>query len=307
MRRRLPPLNALRAFEAAARHGGFVGAAEELAVTPAAVSHQVKALEEVLEVPLFVRLHRAVELTSAGQALLPGLSEAFDRLATTVDDVMRQVKDDRPLTISAPPSFAAKWLMPRLERFLALFPDSPVRIEAEPRVVDLRREEADMAIRLTQRPVDLESVPLFRERLFPVCAPVLRMALGAPANLTRQTLIYDDLFEKVYPGQGWQSWLDVAGVPSLKPAKTMSYSHTSLSLDAAVRGMGVALGRGSLVEAELRAGSLVRPFQTTAEGPVPYCLTWVPERPLRPEAESFRAWLIEEANAFCQGNPALVC
>jgi DNA-binding transcriptional LysR family regulator len=306
MRRRLPPLNALRAFEAAARHGGFVGAAEELAVTPAAVSHQIKALEEVLEVPLFVRLHRAVELTSAGQALLPGLSDAFDRLATTIDDVMRQVKDDRPLTISAPPSFAAKWLMPRLERFLSLFPDSPVRIEAEPRVVDLRREEADMAIRLTPRPTDLESIPLFCERLFPVCAPVLRMALTAPANLTRQTLIYDDLFEKVYPGQGWQAWLEKAGVPTLKPAKAMTYSHTSLSLDAAVRGMGVALGRGALVEAELRAGSLVKPFQTAASSPTGYCLVWVPERPLRPEAEAFRDWLSKEAADFCTANPTLI-
>lgn len=306
MRRRLPPLNALRAFEAAARHGGFVAAAEELAVTPAAVSHQIKGLEEILGVPLFVRMHRAVELTSAGRALLPGLTDAFDRMARTVDDVVRQMDQSRPLTISASPSFAAKWLMPRLERFLARHPDYPVRIDADQRVVNLYAEDVDMAIRLSENPGDLETIPLFADRLFPVCAPVLRVALTAPSNLSRQTLIYDTLYEKTTGSHGWVSWLARAGAAGLRPLKELSYSHSTLCLDAAVRGQGVALGRGSLVEAELKGGALVRPFQVSSESTLRHYLVWARDRPLRPAAEAFRDWLVEEATAFRKSNPQLV-
>lgn len=306
MRRRLPPLNALRAFEAAARHGGFVAAAEELAVTPAAVSHQIKGLEETLGVPLFVRMHRAVELTSAGKALLPGLTDAFDRMARTVEDVVRQMDSSRPLTVSVSPSFAAKWLVPRLERFLARYPDYAVRFHADQRLVNLHAEDVDMAVRLTADPGDLEAVPLFADRVFPVCAPVLRTALSAPANLSRQTLIYDELYEKAARSYGWKDWLSKAGAAGVRPAKEITYSHLTLCLDAAVRGLGVALGRGSLVEAELKAGTLVRPFQTAGESPLRHHLVWLKERPLRPAAEAFRDWIIEEAIAFRKANPALV-
>lgn len=306
MRRRLPPLNALRAFEAAARHGGFVSAAEELAVTPAAISHQIKGLEDTLGVPLFVRMHRAVELTSAGRALLPGLSDAFDRMARSVEDVVRQMDANRPLTVSVSPSFAAKWLVPRLERFLARHPDYAVRFHADQRVVNLYAEDVDMAIRLTADPGDLEAVTLFTDRIFPVCAPTLRSVLTAPAALSRQTLIYDELYEKTSKSCGWKDWLAKAGASGLRPAKEITYSHLTLCLDAAVRGLGVALGRGSLVEAELKAGTLVRPFQVTGDTPLRHHLVWLKDRPLRPAAEAFRDWVIEEAQAFRKANPSLV-
>lgn len=304
MKRRLPPLNALRAFEAAARHVSFVAAAEELAVTPAAISHQIKALEENLGVALFVRRHRAVELTAAGKRLLPGLAEAFDGMVKVVDEV--RPRAGGPITISASPSFAAKWLAPRLERFLSEYPDAAVRVQAESRVVDLAAEEVDLAVRFSIAG-KVVSEPLFEDWVFPVCNSVLRMALKAPANLTMQTLLYDDLFEQMGGGGAvWASWLAHVGVADLKPARAQHFSHTTLALDAAARGQGVALGRGSLVWQELRAATLVRPFDTAVPAGRQYHVVRAADRPLSAEGQQFLDWLVAEAAVFRNENPKLV-
>lgn len=309
MRRRLPPLNALRAFEAAARHGGFVPAAEELGVTPAAISHQIKGLEEHLDLQLFVRQRRAVVLTAAGEALLPGLTEAFDQMARAVTTVQRTLGDDRPLVIATSPSFAAKWLMPRLPAFLERHRDSAVRVETEAVPGDLRSGDVDLAIRCDtgdgEAAEGLDGERLFADRVFPVCAPVLRLAVRTPTNLTTQTLIHDQP-ESEGLGVGWAGWLHAAGAPTLVPRGELRVSHATLALDAAARGQGVALGRGALVAPELKAGSLVRPFELAVENPCAYRLQHPRGRALRALAASFRDWLMEEAARFRAAEPKLV-
>lgn len=305
IKRRLPSLNALRAFEAAARTGGFVAAAEELSVTPAAISHQVKGLEDYLGVPLFVRHHRAVELTAAGQRLLPGLNEAFDHMARAVDAA--RPADSRSVTVTVPPSFAAKWLGPRLERFLARHPDVSVKIQADSRVLDLAVEDADLAVRFSTGP-GLVSDRMFEDKVFPVCSPILRAGLKVPSNLGAQTLIYDELMEGMtgtHGIAGWDGWMTAAGVGGLKARNTLYYSHTTLVLDAAVRGLGVALGRGCLIATEIAAGTLVRPFERTIPVGRSYMLVR-PDRPLRAGPAAFREWFLEEVRIFRESNADLV-
>jgi DNA-binding transcriptional LysR family regulator len=313
MRRRLPPLNALRAFEAAARHGGFVAAAEELGVTPAAVSHQVKGLEEHLSLQLFVRHRRAVALTAAGQALLPGLTEALDQMVQAVDRVRRTMSDDRPLVIATSASFAAKWLMPRLPDFLDSHPDCPIRIETEAAASEGGLGDADMAIRCDLGEpapgAGLDSDRLFADRLFPVCAPILRMAVRTPTNLTTQTLIHDTRAGSPGDGvalPGWLDWLTAAGVPTLVPRAELHFGQATLALDAAVKARGVALGRGALVATELKAGLLVRPFEMAIESPAAYRLLCPGGSALRPAALSFRDWLRREAEHFRETAPQIV-
>ncbi|MGC2856428.1 LysR substrate-binding domain-containing protein [Novispirillum sp. DQ9] len=303
----MPPLNALRAFEAAARLGSFVGAAEELSVTPAAISHQVKGLEEALGVTLFTRSHRAVSLTREGRRLLPGLSDGFSQLEAAVAAVRPAVRGG-PVVVSCGPSFAAKWLVPRLETFLARHPDITVRVEAEARLVDLVAEEVNLAVRLSASNPGpgLIAEPLFGERLFPVCAPRLRVGLRRASELALQTLIYDDLFEAVPNAGHWADWLRVAGIAGLTPRRTIHYSFTTLALDSAIRGQGVAMGRSSLVCADLQAGTLVRPFDVTVPSGLSYCVVRAADQPEHPGAAALRAWLAEEAEAFRKQWPDLV-
>lgn len=316
MKRQLPPLNALRAFEAAARHGGFVPAAGELGVTPAAVSHQIKGLEEALGLQLFIRQRRSVHLTAAGDALLPGLTEAFDRMAGAVRSVQRRMGEDRPLVIVTSPSFAAKWLMPRLPNFLDAHPNLSVRVETEGGSGSLESGDADLAIRCCapQEPSlrGLERDRLFADRLFPVCAPVLRMAVRTPTNLTTQTLIHDtpvngDRSLRDGRGGGWQEWLDAAGVPTLQPRGDLAFGHATLALDAAVRGQGVALGRGSLVVGELKAGTLVRPFEMAVDSSAAHCLLRPAGKAPRPAVTLFREWVLGEAKSFLDRENRIVC
>lgn len=307
MGRKLPPLNALRAFEAAARQGSFVAAAEELAVTPAAISHQVKGLEETLGVTLFRRSHRAVTLTPEGRRLLPGLRDGFDQIEAAVDAV-RPAARTGPIVLSCSPSFAARWLVPRLEHFMARHPEYTVRVDAEARLVDLAEEGVDVAVRLTAHEPGphLIAEPLFGECLFPVCTPRLRVGLKRASELALQTLIYDDLLDTL-PGAGnWADWLAAAGVAGLRGQRAVHYSFTSLALDSAIRGQGVAMGRSSLVCADLQAGTLVRPFDLTVPSGLSY---WI----VRPAggrehlgATALRAWLLEEADAFRRQWPDLV-
>lgn len=293
MSRRLPPLNALRAFEAAARHLSFTRAAEELHVTPAAISHQVKALEEHLGVKLFRRLNRALLLTDAGQACLPGLKEGFDRLAEVTERVRAQDRAG-PLTVSVLPSFAARWLVPRLGRFVAAHPDIEVRLVASDALADFARDEADVAVRYGGGAwPELRADRLFTEDIFPVCSPVLLAGphpLRTPADLCHHTLLHDqDLRED------WRMWLLAAGVSGLDPARGPSFSHTSLLLQAAADGQGVALGRSVLVADDVAAGRLARPFDISLPAGFAYYVVY-PERAAdRPNIQALRDWLLGEA------------
>jgi len=295
MARRLPPLNALRAFEAAARHLSFTRAAAELSVTQAAISHQVKALEERLGVKLFRRLSRGLVLTETGQRFLPLVREAFDMLAAATE---RVVADDRAgtVTITVLPSFAAKWLVPRLLHFRAQHPDIEVRIIADDQLVDFSRDDVDLGIRYGRGDWDgLEIERLATEDVFPVCSPRLLEGvhpLRAPDDLRHHTLLHEDR-----PGFDWQTWLMAAGVEGVDVARGLEFSHASMALQAAIDAQGVALGRTPLVDDDLRDGRLVKPFDISLANDWAYYVVGPPGAWVRPKVAAVRDWLLAEARS----------
>jgi LysR family glycine cleavage system transcriptional activator len=295
MGRRLPPLNALRAFEAAARHMSFTKAAAELNVTQAAVSHQIKALEERLGLPLFRRLNRQLLLTDAGQAYLPEVREAFDRLASATDRLLTR-DSTGVLTVTLLPSFAAKWLVPRLGRFREGHPEIDVRVSPSERLVDFAREDVDIGIRhgLGRYPGPLRADFLLAENVFPVCSPKLLEGpkpLRCPEDLRHHTLLHDDYH------QDWRMWLMAAGVTSVDPSRGPRFDDSSMVLQAAIGGQGVALGRSALVATDLAAGRLVKPFDITLASPLAYYLVYPSATADRPKIVAFRNWILAEARA----------
>ena len=294
MSRRLPPLNALRAFEAAARHLSFTKAARELNVTQAAISHQVKALEETLGIALFKRLNRALLLTEAGQAYLPPLREAFDLM----DAATRGLQDrgmEGPLKVTALPSFAAKWLLPRLDRFRQRYPEIDVLVSAKDSVVDFATADVDMGVRYGGGVYDgLTCHFLMPDSYAPMCSPQLlegERPLRAPADLRHHTLLHDD----VDPTFGWKGWLEQAGVDGVDPNRGPGYSDSSMVIAAAIAGQGVALGRLSLAVDDVRAGRLVIPFGPVLQSRFSNYVVVPKARETWPKVEAFRAWLLEEA------------
>jgi LysR family glycine cleavage system transcriptional activator len=298
MVRRLPPLNALRAFEAAARHLSFTKAAEELFVTQAAVSHQVKALEETLGIQLFRRFNRRLMLTDAGQAYLPALTEAFDG----IDSASRRLRAEDeagPLKVSVANSLAAKWLLPRLPRFQKRHPEIDVVVSASDLSVDFSRDDFDMGIRFGRGDypglrVDL----LMRDWVFPLCSPALMDGphpLQSPADLKRHTLLHEERTRGEFPG--WSEWLETVGVSDVNPERGPVYSHASLVLQAAIDGQGVALTRGSLAALDLEARRLVQPFGPALPSSFSCYVVTPPAATDRPKVKAFRDWLFEEVEA----------
>jgi len=269
MGRRLPSLNALRAFEAAARHLSFTKAAEELAVTPAAVSHQIKTLEEALGVVLFRRLTRAVVLSEAAQAALPALRDGFDKLAEASEH-LRGAGGEGVLTLSVPPSFGAKWLVPRLDGFRRVHPALDVRISAIDRLVDFRREGVDAAVRYgTGHYPGLRVDLLFGEVAFPVCSPDLLQGsppLRVPADLHHHTLLHVDWKMDNETAPNWRMWLLAARADEVDPSRGPRFNLESMALQAAIEGQGVTLGIAALVAGDLGAGRLVKPFDLGVSG-----------------------------------------
>src|SRR5499433_34672 len=296
MARHLPPLNALRAFEAAARHLSFTKAARELHVTQAAVSHQIKGLEEYLGVPLFHRHRKAVLLTEAGQICLPGLRDGFDRLAAAVDSI-RNLDNANVLTVTTSPSLAAKWLVPRLDQFRKAHPDFEVRIDASTNLVDFERENVDIGIRYGGGSYPgLESELLFEIEVFPVCSPGLckgRHGLRAPADLKWHTLLHTE-WRARGEEPDWRMWLLAAGAPDVDWTRGPQFNDVTVAIQAAIEGQGVALGRGALVAADLKAGRLVRPFRLSVAGRFRYYLVYPAAALKRPKVAAFREWLLQE-------------
>jgi LysR family glycine cleavage system transcriptional activator len=291
MSRTLPPLGALHAFEAAARHLSFKAAAEDLHVTPGAISQQVKLLEDRLGVSLFIRRARAVELTEAGRLLLTPTQRAFSLLADAVARV-RAADDTKALTVSVLPSFAALWLVPRLGSLRARHPELDLRISATPKLADLERDDVDVVIRYgLGRYPGLHVEHLLAEDLFPVCSPELlegAVPLKEPADLARHTLLHDEL------RQEWPLWLQAVGIKDVDASRGPSFSLWELALQAAVAGQGVALGRSLLVTQYLKAGQLVRPFPISSASDFGYYLVCMPERLTESKIAAFRAWLRDE-------------
>ncbi|OFW47873.1 MAG: transcriptional regulator [Acidobacteria bacterium RIFCSPLOWO2_12_FULL_67_14b] len=292
MAQRLPPLNALRAFESAARHLSFTRAAAELNVTQAAISHQVRALEARLGVTLFWRQNRTLRLTEAGQALAPAAGEAFQRIADAVARLGGS-RSSGALTVSVLDSFAANWLVPRLKRFRARAPEVELHLTTSDHLVDFTRDDVDLAVRYGGgRWPGLAAERLMTEELFPVCSPALLEAgppLERPDDLGRHTLLHDEMRED------WRMWLLAAGVRGGDPARGPSYTRSSLVIQAAISGEGVALGRSVLVADALAEGRLVRPFTVSLPAEYAYYVVVPPAALERPKVRAFRDWIVAEA------------
>jgi LysR family glycine cleavage system transcriptional activator/LysR family transcriptional regulator of beta-lactamase len=286
--RRLPPLNGLRAFEAAARQGSFAAAGEELNVTQAAVSRMVRLLEERLGFPLFERRANTLALTWQGRTLQPGLTAAFNAMATAVDQVAA-LSAVPVLTVGVGPSFAMRWLIPRLGDFQARHPDVEVRI-ATGGAINPMRDDWTCGIRLGDGDwPGYESELLFSADLFPVCAPALAKALGAPADLRRQTLL-----QVVHAMDDWPLWLAAAGLKLRPEKRSPRFDTYAMALQAAVDGLGVAMGLRPYVQDDLAAGRLVAPFELAVPKGKAWYLICAPARRGDPAFAAFRAWLLAQ-------------
>ena len=298
IKRRLPPLNALRAFESAGRLESLTEAAAELNVTPAAIGHQVKSLENYFEQTLFERRYRSIVLTEKGRLLLAGLTDGFDRLAESVD-AFTELEDQRALMITSCTSFASRWLVPRLDEFHTLHPDIDVRLNATQRLVDLRREEFDLGIRFGPGEWEgLGSDYLMDEEFIPVASPDLlaRKPVITPSDLCEHTLLHRE--DVSGPALDWATWLQAAEVDGVDPERGIRYSIESMTIQAAVDGHGIGLVSNVLVEDDIKAGRLVRLFDIGLhpERDVAYYLAYTPNRIRHPRVAAFRDWIIKEAN-----------
>ena len=288
------PLNALRTFEAAARHQSFLKAADELAVTPGAVSRQIKALETELGLRLFERFNRAVRLTAAGERLAEGVRQGLGVLQAAVGEA--QGARAGPLAVSVMHSLAARWLVPRITDFQQRYPDIQVMVSASDFAADLVRDPIDIAIRFGTGPYPGYAVTqLIATRMFPVCSPRLleTQVLREPRDLAHALLLAD---VHVTPDETtWRHWLEAAGVPEIDANRGLQFSNTYLAIEAALAGRGVALAQEAMVVDELAAGRLVRLFDLAIPGTHGHSILTLPEKAELPAIRRFRAWLIEQA------------
>ncbi|MBZ4419067.1 transcriptional regulator GcvA [Myxococcus sp. RHSTA-1-4] len=298
--RDLPPLTSLRAFEAAARHLSFKRAADELAVTPTAISHQIRQLEEWLGTPLFERRVRRVVLTPAGQSLYPALREGFDALARGVD-ALRKPPERATVTLSATVAFTSKWLVPRVAAFRAACPGLDLSLHASDDTVDLRDGGVDLAIRYGRGVYPgLRSELLLQDRFAPVCSP--RLGVRAPADLGKHPLLRFEWRRVEDDTPTWPRWFAAAGRPYRAPGGTLVFSDESHAIQAAIAGQGVALASLVLVAEELASGALVQPFGPELDG---FAYHVVHREPAR-DAEritAVRRWLLREAKAYTSRVP----
>jgi LysR family glycine cleavage system transcriptional activator len=296
-RRRLPPLNALRAFEAAARHLNFSRAADELAVTPGAVSQQIQNLEDYVGAALFKRTPKGLLLTDAAQTALPALREAFDRLAEAAS-LLTAAVDGRRLTVTVAPSFAAKWLVPRLGRFEEQHPQVDVWLSAGMEVVDFASGEIDLAIRYgTGRYPGLEVIKLMSETVIPVASPEFLEThpLDTPADLANAILLHDGSPDADDSCPDWAMWLAARGIKGVDGARGPRFNQSSLVIEAAVGGRGVALAKRALAQADLDAGRLVAPLQITTEVDFAYFVVHPKAKGRLPQVKAFVSWITGEA------------
>lgn len=298
-RRRLPPLNALRAFEAAARHLNFSRAADELSVTPGAVSQQIQNLEDYVGAALFKRTPKGLLLTDAAQTALPALREAFDRLAEAAS-LLTAAVDGRRLTLTAPPSFAAKWLVPRLGAFEQAHPQVDVWLSAGIELVDLTAGEVDVAIRYgSGRYPGLEVRRLMSETVIPVISPELlkEQPLETPEDLKNHVLLHDGSPDLDDSCPDWSMWLAARGVRGVEGMRGPRFNQSSLVIEAAANSRGVALAKLTLAQADLDAGRLVAPLQIATAVDFAYYLVHPKAKGRLPQVKAFISWIEAEAAA----------
>lgn len=294
MSNHLPPLNALRVFEAAARHRSFVRAAKELHVTPAAVSQQIKFLEDYLGVTLFQR-GKTLRLSESASVVLPLVTEAFDQLQRAVTRI-RAGNTGGPLVVSASPAFAARWLIPRLDDFHAIHPDVELRLLATRRLVDFSLEDVDVAIRFGSGTYPgLHAERLTTESIVPVAAPKLAASIKTPADLARFSLLEDEWHTREGMFPEWETWLATLGVVADVPLRIQRFSDANLAIQAAVAGLGVTLTWYSLVADDLKAGRLVRLLDRAIPTTLGYHLVMPENRAILGRVVAFREWLQKHA------------
>ena len=296
---RLPSLDLLKGFEAAARLLSFTKAGEELFLSQSAVSRQIQELEEQLGVPLFQRRHRALALTEAGQTLYAAAAQALATMRA-VTDRLRATRGRRTLAVTTTQSFASLWLIPRLAGFTGKHPELDVRISAESRVLDLERDGLDLAIRHgPAKMAGTGAVRLFGERMFPVCSPKLlrdkARPLKEPADLKHHVLLHYDDPDGRHPWMHWKTWLEIERLADLRPAGSLVFSGYEQIIPAAIAGHGVALGRSPLVREAMAAGELVAPFKRSADPARAYSAIVSSHAGGRPEVAGFIDWLKEES------------
>jgi LysR family glycine cleavage system transcriptional activator len=308
MHNRLPPLGSLRAFEAAARHLSFRRAADELNVTPAAISHQVKALEEFLGIKLFRRLVRGLELTATAEASMGRLRDGFDALATAVE-MMRTHETAGTLEVCIAPSLAVKWLAPRIHGFVSAYPDIDVRMAASAGMIDGKRDgaspqtgdsgEPHMEIRFGEGDYPGHRVDrLFPVSVLPMCSPRLlegEHGLQRPEQLRHHTLLHHDSAQIEGGGANWKNWLKSAGVDGVDVSRGPHFNHAVLALDAAIDGAGVVLSYPVLAAADLAAKRLVAPFALSLPMTSAYHLVCAEAISDHPRVAAFRNWLFDQA------------
>ncbi len=299
-----PPLNALRAFEAAARHLSLTRAAVELNVTPGALSHQIRGLEDHLGLKLFDRGVRSIALTAAGKALHPGLQAGFLHIRDALAG-LNTLSDTRVLVISTPPGFTSKWLAPRLYRFSTAYPEIDVRVSSSLNNANFTTDGVDAAIRNLAADVAqdeaLEVEKLVDERLAPVCSPALVEKYGpfaSPDMLKGAPLIHDESFSSRAVMPTWADWFAAAGVTGADVSRGLRFNSADHALDATVEGAGVLLARDVLAYDDLRTGRLIMPFDLTLPSGRCYAFVCLKKRRDSANVRAFRAWLRQEAAAL---------
>jgi len=296
----LPPLTALRAFEAAARLSSFTKAARELHVTPAAISHQIRGLEKHLGVTLFRRTTRKLVLTDQGQRAAEHLRDGFDRLARGVE-LLRTGNGGGSLTVSVTTAFASRWLVPRLGRFVRRSPDLDLRLRAGSQPVDFDHDDVDVAVRIGRGGfAGALAVPLFGESVAPLASPsfIRQHSIRRPADLARVPLLHDDSMRRVGRLPGWAEWFRAANVRGVDAERGLHFDDGHLVLQAAADGRGVALGRLTYALDDLEERRLKMPFPPVLEMELKYYLLLPETRATEPAIMAFRAWMVQEAAAF---------
>jgi LysR family transcriptional regulator, glycine cleavage system transcriptional activator len=300
MLEQFPGLRSLRAFNAAARHLSFTRAADEMGVTPAAISHQIKELEDQIGVALFTRTSRSMVLTREGDILSTAAAESLDTLGRAVKRIKR-LENRKVLKVSASPSIAAKWLVPRLDRFLDQAPGAEVRVDVSTTALDFERDDVDIAIRFGQgRYPGLKSDLLFTDKIFPVCSPRIitkEKPLAQPKDLLRHTLIHLEYEAQGVVWPNWKMWMLAAGITDFDDKRGLHFGQTSLTVQAAIDGHGVALGDSNLVADDIAEGRLVKPFELSLKAPSQFAYHIVSplDTTQNPLVEAFRQWALSEA------------
>jgi LysR family transcriptional regulator, glycine cleavage system transcriptional activator len=297
--RKLPPLGSLRAFEAAARHMSFREAADELGVTPTAISHQIRILERICGQPLFRRRPRPLELTRAGERLFPVMRSGLDTFANAIASASPRVGHPR-LRVTSPNAFASRWLVPRLPKWREAYPKIPLEIIGTDTVLDLRAGEADIAIRYARRmPLELAGKEIFRDTFYPVCSPELlargRQRIERAVDLLRYPLIHFDWMNRDRDAPTWSRWLATArsvdpSIPDTNKEWELSFREELHAIDAVAAGQGIAMFSDIVVSRELKSGTLVKAHGLSLPG-YGFYVVHVPNHPEQPSIEAFSAWL----------------